>query len=72
MEDNINILLDKMEHGRVQGLKDLKEDHGPNKWNRANSKMTEIMKPKEMDDLKASTMNINILADQVANVVKNL
>ena len=61
-----------MEQGRIQGLKDLKEEQGPNKRTRANSKKTEAMEAKEMDDLKALMVKMNILADQAADVLKTL
>lgn len=70
--NKINTLLDKMKQGRIHGLNDLKEEHGPDKQTRDNSKKTELLEAKDMDDLKASVVNMNILTDQATDVLKTL
>lgn len=61
--DNINTLLNKFEQGKGQGSKEVKDDQGPSKCTKANSKKIEGVEAKEMDDLEASTKNMNILSD---------
>lgn len=41
----------------------MEEDQGPNKHTRENSKKIEVMDDKEIDKLRASTVNMNMLAD---------
>lgn len=70
--DNINTLLNKFEQVKGQGSKEVKDDQGPSKFTRANLKKIEGVKAKEMDDLKASAENMNILADQATDLLKTL
>ena len=48
----------------------MKEDQGPSKCTRANSNKTKVLEEKEIDKLKAFVVKMNILADQVANLLK--
>lgn len=50
----------------------MKEDHGPRKYIRGNLKKSKVMDDKEIDELRASTVNMNILADRAANLLKTL
>lgn len=70
--DDINTLLNKFEQGKGQGSKEVKDDQGPSKHTRTNSKKTEGVEAKQMDDLKASAENMNILVDQAADLLKTL
>ena len=70
--DNIKTLLDKLEHGRIQGFEDMKEDQGHSKCTRANLKKTKVMDEKEINELKASIVNMNILIDQAIDLLKAL
>lgn len=70
--DNINTLLRKLDQGIIHGSRDRTEDQGPNKCTRENSKKTEMVKVREIKELKASIMNMNILADQTTDILKNL
>ena len=69
--ENIKVLLDKLEWGRKDhGTKELKDDQGPNKRTRESSKKLWVMEDEEIDELRASTVNMNILADQATNLLK--
>ena len=48
------------------------EDQGLRKHTRANSKKTKGVEAKKLDDMKASVENMNILADQAADLLKTL
>ncbi len=50
----------------------MKEDQGPNKCTRDNSKKIEVMEDKEIDKMKGSAMNMNILVDQAIDLLKTL
>lgn len=69
---NIKNLLNKLEQGRNQGTKDMKYDQGPCKRTREISKKIEVMDDREIHELRASPMNINILADQATDLLKIL
>ena len=70
--DNINTLLNKFKQGKGQGSKEVKDDQGPSKCTKFNLKKTEGIETKEMDDLKASTKNMNTFANQATDVLKTL
>lgn len=69
--ENIKNLVDRLEQGKTQSSMDLKEDQGTRKRTRAFSKKNEV-EDKDMDELRASVVNINILANQAANLLKTL
>ena len=50
----------------------MKDDHGPSENMRENLKKIEVMDDKEIDELRASTINMNILANQVVDLLKTL
>lgn len=60
-----------MEKGRKDhGNKDLRDDQGPSKCTRVGSKKSEAMDDKELDELRASIVKMNILADQAMDLLK--
>ena len=61
--DTINSVLDKLDQGSIHGSRDRNKDQGPSKCTRANSKKIEVVKDKEIEELKAFVVNMNILAD---------
>ena len=70
--DNFNTLLNKMEQSRGQDSPVVNEDQGPSKRTRANSKKNEDAEAKRLDDMKSSAENMNISADQAADLLKTL
>lgn len=70
--DKFNTLLNKMERSKGQDSPAVNEDQGSSKHTRANSKKTEGVEEKMLDDMKSFLENMNILADQVVDLLMTL
>ena len=70
--DNFNTLLNKFEQGKGQDSKVMKEDQGPSKRTRDDSKKNEGVEENNLDDMKAYVENMNILVDQAVDLLKTL
>lgn len=72
MADNFNTLLNKMDQARGLDFSVVNKDQGPSKHTRANSKKNAGGGVKKLEEMKATIENMNILADQAADLLKTL
>ena len=70
--DNFNTLLNKMDQAKGLDSSIVNEDQELSKHTRANSKKNVGGEVKNLDEMKATMENMNILVDQVADLLKTL